>query len=248
MGSRGVARPDSGLAPADVRPRLGLGVLPKLVALTSGVAVLVVLALTLYFDSRQLDALEGALRDWASAYGRLLGRQARSAVAFDDRETAREVLGSVAADRDVLGLGLFTHGETLQLEGKLSKPAQRTGEVLHEDCVFAVGDRLIAVSRVRSLEGPTGTLVVELSTQSLDQARRDATRASLLFGGVILLMALALTVTLARSMTRRIRAISRLLPPSRGASSTSRRLRSIRRMSSEASQARSTSWSDGCVT
>src|SRR5262245_5401387 len=126
--------------------RLGFGVLAKLVALTSGVAVLVVLALTLYFDSRQVRELDTALRERASAYGRLLGRQARSAVAFDDRETAREVLGSVAADADVVGLGLYTRGQPLHREGKLSKPAERAGALLHEDRVYAVGDRLIAVA------------------------------------------------------------------------------------------------------
>jgi len=188
--------------------RLGFSVLAKLVLLTSGVAVLVVLALTLYFDHRQMRELETSLRERASAYGRLLARQARSAVAFDDRETAREVLGSIAADADVVGLGLFTHGESLHVEGKLGKAAQRVGELLYEDRVYAVGDRLIAVARVASLEGPTGTLIVELSTQSLDAARRHHTRASLSFGGAILALALILTLFIARSMTRRIRAIS----------------------------------------
>jgi two-component system chemotaxis sensor kinase CheA len=193
---------------ARVTTRNGLGVLAKLVALITAVVTLVVASLALYFPTRQMRELESDLNQRAAAYCHLLSHQARSAVAFDDQETAREILESVAHDRQVTGIGLYTRGQPLRVTGKLTHAAELAGARLDHERIYSLHDRLLAVKPVRSLEGPVGTLVIELSKAPLEQSRRELVRASLLVGSAMLLVGLVLTLLIARSMTRRIEILS----------------------------------------
>src|SRR5687768_7675249 len=72
-----------------VAKRRGIGIGLKLGLLISGLQIAIVGCLALYFQVRQVDALRGELRSKAGTYAQLVGAQVRSAVAFDDRETAR---------------------------------------------------------------------------------------------------------------------------------------------------------------
>src|SRR5438552_13941031 len=82
------------------RPR-SLSIAEKLIGLIAILVTLIVAALTSYLTSRQIAELTQSLIGRADIYGALLSNQLEPAVAFRDRATAREVLGSLAIDPDV---------------------------------------------------------------------------------------------------------------------------------------------------
>jgi two-component system chemotaxis sensor kinase CheA len=188
--------------------RVRIGLLAKLMSLMACVVIVVVATLTVYFPLRQLSALEALLLHRANTYGKLISHQLRSAVAFDDRETARETFEAAAQDPLVTGLGIYADGRPLRIHGQLSPLAQAAGAKLFSQRIYNLDDRLIAVFPVRSLEGPTGTLTFELSKRSLEQSRQQLVRGALLVGALVLALALALTFLVVRKLTRRIRAIA----------------------------------------
>jgi hypothetical protein len=71
-----------------------------------------------YLPARQLEHMRTALEAKALAYAALVAKQVESAVAFQDRATAREVFDAVAQDPDVENLLLLTaSGEVLHSRG-----------------------------------------------------------------------------------------------------------------------------------
>lgn len=189
--------------------RYQLGILGKLLLLIAGVVCMVVATLAIYFPSQQLARHQQALEQRAHMYGRLATLQARSAVAFDDRETAREILRSVAEDPLVTGLGLYTEqGQVLHEEGALSRPAQLAGKSLRLDKVFRLPDRLLCIMPVQALEGKRGTLALEVSTSTLTDTRNQLIQASILVGSTVFLVALLIALFFARSLTRRVALIA----------------------------------------
>jgi hypothetical protein len=109
------------LLPAEELPSVQVGIQAKLVALMVAMSFLIVGVLASYFPARQISELRLGLRERATMYGRLASLQLRSAVAFGDQQTAREVLGAIAKDPLVAGVAIYTEGGArLDGEGKLS--------------------------------------------------------------------------------------------------------------------------------
>jgi two-component system chemotaxis sensor kinase CheA len=180
--------------------------LVALIVLTTGV---VVAALAIYFPDQQIRASRAALERKAAMYARLVSRQVASAVAFDDRETAREVFESVAQDADVLSLTLFTQsGAVLHQHGKAGDWIVAAKDGVQEQRVVELGDRLGVAAPVTSLEGPRGTLVLELSMLPLAEAKARIARTAVLVGAAALALGALLAYFVARSLGRRIGAIA----------------------------------------
>lgn len=198
--------PAMGASPA---PRRGLSIAQKLGLLMFVLVLAIVAPLTAYFQSRQVESLRQNLERKAETYAQLLSTQVRSAVAFDDRETAREAFEALASDRDLSGVVLFTaKGTVLESWGSLSSVAQAAQNGVSERRVFELSDRVLAVVPVVSLEGPKGTLALELSKAALESGRSEVQRTSLIMGSTALVIGVLLALAIAQSFARRLRAIA----------------------------------------
>lgn len=189
----------------------GLSIAQKLGLLIGVLIVAIVVPLTTYLGGRQLDVLRTNLERRADTYAQLMASQVRSAVAFDDRETAREAFAALASDRDLSGVVLFTDkGVELETWGNPSELARRARSGVSERSVFDLSDRVLAVVPVVSLEGPRGSLAIELSKQNLLEDRARVLQSSLLLGSAALAVGVALALFIAQSFARRLRAIDRV--------------------------------------
>lgn len=203
------AAKSGGTTPSSRKSGKGLSIFLKLLALIVSLILCIASLLASYLSSRQMQDMQSELETKAATYGRLTSKQVESAIAFDDRETAREVFDSIAQDRDVESLALFTaRGATLQARGALSPNLGLDLSKISQPTPFATNERIGIASPVVSLEGPRGTLVVELSTRRLFEARSRVLRQA---GVACLLAALAGSLgafLIARSLARRIGAIA----------------------------------------
>jgi HAMP domain-containing protein/HPt (histidine-containing phosphotransfer) domain-containing protein len=193
-----------------MKPRFALTIYHKLLALIIALMVAVVGALALYLSAQQISAMTAALRTKATTYGSVMASQATSAVAFSDRETAREVLQSVDADADVASVVLYGSGGTV-----LYSRGEPTAGVAADDVVVAAraintASRIAAVTPVVSLEGPRGVLVIELSTDSLRAARARVHWLALMTGIVAIACGAIAAWWIARRLARRLRAIAKV--------------------------------------
>jgi two-component system chemotaxis sensor kinase CheA len=181
----------------------------KLALLISGLQLAIVVSLSLYFQSTQIDVLTHNLSSKAATYAQLVSAQVRSAVAFDDKETAREVFDAVSSDPDLMAVVLFDQsGKTLHSWGSPGAVAQRASGGVDARKVFELPDRFLAVAPVQSLEGPRGTLTLELTKAGLVQARAKLQRAGAWIGGLALFIGCALALLIAHSLARRLRTIA----------------------------------------
>ena len=189
-----------------MQPRFALTIYHKLVALIVILMIAVVGGLALYLSSQQIETMAAALRTKAATYGSVMASQTTSAVAFSDRETAREVLSSIDADGDVASVALYdATGAALYSRGT---PATPMPTAVTSPRVVATGARIAAVHPVVSLEGPRGVLVIELSTASLDTARRHVHQLALLTGLFAIALGAIAAWLIARQLVRRLRAIA----------------------------------------
>jgi signal transduction histidine kinase len=178
----------------------------KLIGLTAIVIAGIVGFLTWFFPLHELAALEETQQLQVASYGALLSGQVRSAVAFSDRETAREVLSSLDADPDVVSTVLFDEaGHTLYEHGAPSPWVERARVGVRSPKRFSMRDRVAIVVPVESLEGPRGTLVIELSTQRVIENQRDVIATAVAIGVVVLLLGVLAASLIARSFVRRLR-------------------------------------------
>ena len=180
----------------------------KLIAVIVLLMVMVVGALSTYFSLQQLRVIGDNLHQKSKTYGSLVATQARSAVAFSDKETAREVLESVTADPDVASATLFDGaGEVLYGHGT---PSPWVGKAIGTTAarVIETDLRIAAVDPVESLEGPRGTLVIEISTAALQRARTRVIWLAVGVGGAALLFGGFAAWVIALRPTRRLRAIA----------------------------------------
>jgi len=194
--------------PPPMRP-LRISIFHKLVGLAVAIITSVVAALTVhaisYRRSEMAQLMAGRVR-WVA---QLAASQTRSAVAFDDRATAREVLSALEKAVDFAAVVLYDqHGQVLYQSGHPSRWLSAAARGVIDVRVVAHDDRVAAVYPVRSLEGPWGTLVVELSTVRMQAREREAMLSSLLVAGVAMVLSLGAMWLLARSLTRRLRAIA----------------------------------------
>jgi HAMP domain-containing protein/HPt (histidine-containing phosphotransfer) domain-containing protein len=188
--------------------RFALTIYHKLVALIVILMVAVVGGLALYLSSQQIETMAAALRTKAATYGSVMASQTTSAVAFSDRETAREVLRSLDADPDVASVALYdAAGAVLYGRGTTTTPAADAA-ALREPRVLSTAARIAAVHPVVSLEGPRGALVIELSTASLDAARRHVRLLALATGLAAIMLGAIAAWLIARRLVHRLRAIA----------------------------------------
>jgi two-component system, chemotaxis family, sensor kinase CheA len=190
------------------RRRFALTIYHKLIALIVALMVAVVGGLASYLSSQQIAAMTAALRTKAATYGSVMASQTTSAVAFADRETAREVLQSIDADADVASVVLYGDGgSVLYSRGQTTVPAGRTAAGAGPQ-VVDTGTRLAAITPVTSLEGPRGELVIELSTDSLQAARARVHWLAFITGCAALALGAVAAWLIARRLALRLRAIA----------------------------------------
>lgn len=202
--------PEQPLLPAlEALPHVSVGIRIKLIALMVGVSFLITAVLTSYLTARQIAGLREDLRGRAAAYGRLASLQLRSAIAFKDQETAREVLGAISKDPLVKGVELYREdGTRLHGEGTLSDLARASRRGFGAPRTFSLPGRILIAVPVRSLEGPRGTLVMELTTGPANAARDHLIHAAMAIGGAALLLGTLLAWGIARSLARRVENIA----------------------------------------
>jgi signal transduction histidine kinase len=177
----------------------------KLVALISIPTLAIVLSLTLYFPTRQVAATRKMLLNRVDTYGAIMGTQLQSAVAFDDRATAQELLSSLRVDRDIAAVTLFgADTQALYSFGTPSKWVEQARRGVVAAKTVAVGDRISIVTPVTSAEGPRGTLVIEISTARLQAESDENARTALQLGLGAALAAILVALIMSRSMSRRI--------------------------------------------
>ncbi|HEY0253107.1 MAG TPA: ATP-binding protein, partial [Kofleriaceae bacterium] len=144
----------------------------------------------------------------ANTYGDQFALELRSAIAFGDRATASEVLGPVTSDPDVASTTLYDgNGEILYRSGEASPWIDNAKYGVIEKRLVHTDARCIVVVPVLSLEGPRGTLVIEISTIHQKIAERRLVRSMALFGGFALLFGVVAAVLIARSLASRLRKI-----------------------------------------
>jgi two-component system, chemotaxis family, sensor kinase CheA len=212
----GSMRPLSSRAPAppklawDQATSSGLSIRVKLIGLMVAMALVIIVPLATYFPSRELDEARANRHERALVYAGLAAHQLRSAVAFSDRETAREVLGALAKDRVIDSVAVYSAaGDLLHGEGKPTELARRAGRISAQKTdVYNLPGRVLGVAPVQALEGARGTVVVELSTHSLTEMRRRLTFGALWVGGAALALGVMLAWLIARSLGQRIEAIA----------------------------------------
>lgn len=189
----------------------GLSITLKLIALIVVTSGTLVVALSSYFLSQQLQESRAALERKAMTYGRLVAKEVASAIAFSDQETAREVFSSVAQDRDIDSLVLMTsNGDILYAHGAPGAwIADAKGGVV-EQRLLDLGERIAIVAPVVSAEGPRGTLVLEVSTRALAETNQRLMRTALIAVCVALLLGAFVAYVIARSFGNRIGSIARV--------------------------------------
>lgn len=166
-----------------------------------------VVFLATYFPAKHLQASRAATVDDAMAIARLMAHEVEPAIAFDDRETAREVFAAAAEDEDLRGIALFTaDGREIFGTGRLiggPPPARATKQTV----VFEPTS-LRVVAPVVSREGPRGTLVLEVSTRHVDEERRTIQRSALVVGFAALVVGFVAAWLISRSIGRRLGTIA----------------------------------------
>ncbi len=187
----------------------GLSIFQKLLILTLSLIAVTVTLPAVYLPARQLAHMQVALEAKALTLARLVGKQVESAIAFDDRATAREVFDSVAQDPDVESLTLLlASGDVLHSRGNSTLAAGVVPSTLEAERLVTLGDRLRVSQPVVSLEGPRGTLVLEISTRALVANRREVHQNAVLACLLALLVGGAGAYWIARSLSRRLEAIA----------------------------------------
>jgi len=170
----------------------------KLFVFVSAVVIGLVTFLTSYFASRGVALLERNVVE----KGDFIAQQLRGAVAFADKETAREVFEAAHNAREVLHLALFrSDGRLLYADGDglLAAPAAAVTARLEREA-----GRLRVVAPVVSVEGPRGTLVLELDKARLDGEIRAVRLGAWGIGGGGLLLGCLAALLLGRAFSRRI--------------------------------------------
>ncbi|HKQ68453.1 MAG TPA: ATP-binding protein [Polyangiaceae bacterium] len=195
------------------RPRRALSIQQKLVGVIVAVVVFIVTFLSVYLSYRHIGELRAILLQKATMYGRLVSKQVESAVAFGDRETAREVFEAIAQDSAVEASALYTSNDNrlqlLEARGSLAVPASWLEVNLVEQRVVSGDGYVLVVAPVVSLEGPRGVLALQLSTQALERSRSDVMRAAAMAGMAALLIGVLASFVIGGSVAKRLRAVAR---------------------------------------
>jgi PAS domain S-box-containing protein len=160
---------------------------------------------TVYLSVNRVASLEKALEGKASTLSRVLVDQTRSAVAFDDSQTAREVFDAVSGDADVAALALFRADGTLlaAIGTPLGGSPPWTDVPLTSRTTAAVRVAAPVIAR----EGPRGLLVLDLSTASATADGARTRRTAIYIGVAGLLFGCAAAWLVGTSFGRRVNRI-----------------------------------------
>jgi len=181
----------------------------RLFAIIFGLIAGVVAFLVGYFPSYHVSSVRDRLEQKAETYSRLAARQVESAVAFDDRATVREVFDAMAADKDIRAIALYdAAGRVLFAYGEFANPLTVHPRLVDEIRTEALSSGIRSTVPVISKEGPRGTLVLELSGATLGEERRRIQSVALVGGLAALGVGLAASWLIARSLGRRLRAMT----------------------------------------
>ena len=181
----------------------------KLMAVMAGTIIVIVAAVSAYFSIRELRGMEQQLSFKGATYAELASHSLTSAIAFDDIETARETFEALREDEDVQALGVFrSGGGVLLIEGALTEIARTAGAGVSKPIAFVVPGALVVARPIRSREGPSGTVVLQLSTSALHQSQSHVIRSGVIAGLLAIVLGLCLSWLAARSLTRRLDAIA----------------------------------------
>lgn len=177
----------------------------KLAGLCFALLFGVVLTLTAFFSTRDVRRIRGELAAKATAYGMLLSRQAEPAVAFDDEQTARELLEATVQDKDVRTIALYaTDGHVIASVG--DPPAPPDHDIADIETVVTT-TRIGCIAPVVSREGVAGVLVLEMSVDSIAAARRRTIVSSAIAGGIALVLGLGGAWLIGIALTVRLRRV-----------------------------------------
>jgi signal transduction histidine kinase len=180
----------------------------KLIGLTAIVLAVVVAALAYYFPSEQIASLRRDQLERVSRYGDVFAKQLRSAIAFSDQETAREVLSALDSDVDLAAAALFdAQGDVLYQRGRAGEWIERARRGVVAQRVFHYRDRAAVVTPIASLEGPQGTLVIEVSQTRLNHRQHMVMIKAATLGSLVLLFGFAAVWLVVRSFVRRLQHI-----------------------------------------
>lgn len=176
----------------------------KLAGLSFALVGAVVIALTAFFAARHVATATANLEAKARLYAKLFAHETESAVAFQDRETAREVFEAASLDGEVKALGLFgADGTQLGGTGEISVTPKVDGEVV----MTKTPGTIACIAPVISKEGPRGVLVVEMTTANVDAEKRRVLQNAAVAGGLALLVGLFVSWIIGGSLARRLRRI-----------------------------------------
>jgi signal transduction histidine kinase len=170
--------------------------------------VTIVVASTWYFKSLQITQRQEFADANIASYGDQFAAELRSAIAFGDRATASEVLGPVTSDEDIASTTLFDGAGNMMYQSGTPSPwidRAKLGVVARR-IVHGEG-RDSVIEPVVSPEGPRGTFVLEISTQSIDVEERRLFLTSLLVAFAALAFGVLVAWSVSRSFVRRLRAI-----------------------------------------
>lgn len=186
--------------------RLRGSIQTKLIVSMAFVLAAIIAVTGIYFRGRQLDDMVASQDRRLASYSAMLSLQVRSAVAFADQATSSEVLDSLKVDPDIVSVVLFgAGGERLYQQGAPSAWVDKAAAgVMAERHVSTLGRNAI-VAPVQSLEGPRGTLVIEMSTDRILAQGRSVTRTALAAGAIALGIGVLAVWLTTRPMRRRLR-------------------------------------------
>ncbi len=169
--------------------RISGSIRTKLIASTVAVLGVIIAVTTIHSRHRQIQELEAAQEERLMAYSGMLSHQVRSAVAFADQATAREVLESLNVDPEIVATVLFSStGEQLYEHGTPSTWVAKAAVGVTAVRLVSFADRRAVVAPVVSLEGPRGTLVIEVSMDQIAAHDRAITRTAIAAGAIALLV------------------------------------------------------------
>src|SRR5262245_5243246 len=186
-----------------------LSIARKLVGLSVLLVSVLVVVLITYFSSRQIHEIHDRVRHAAETYSHLMSHQLESAIAFHDVETAREVLDSLQIDEDVESAVVFTsRGDVLYAIGTPDATLPELVASTDQRGVVSSDGSIIALAPIVSLEGPRGTVAVELSTARASASQRTVTWIAIAVGGVTVAIGIIAAWLIARSLVKRLHRLS----------------------------------------
>jgi PAS domain S-box-containing protein len=181
----------------------------KVFGVVFGLTAALVCALVTYFPARQVAFVRASLVDKAAAYADLVSDQVQSAIAFDDRETAREVCDATLRDPDVRALALYeSTGRLLYTVGQFDLDRIPPYRAVARGSVTVAPTYVRSVVPVIAKEGPTGTLFVELSTDRMTAETARIRAAAAGSGFLALAIGMAAAWAVSSSLSRRLRRLA----------------------------------------